>query len=93
MRRAQPRNDGLDQVCCCPFCRAPRYGESLIRHCHAKHQHQVPFVITVTEPAELIRASQLLAAHGFEVTYPPPGLEGRLAGPMKVRPAGRSKPA
>ena len=28
-------------------------------------------VFTVTQPAELLRASNLLRAHGFEVTYPP----------------------
>jgi len=28
----------------------------------------VPIVITVTQPAELLRPSNLLRAHGFEVT-------------------------
>jgi hypothetical protein len=27
----------------------------------------------VQQPAELLRASNLLRAHGFKVTYPPPG--------------------
>jgi hypothetical protein len=76
MRRAQSRQpDGLDQVSYCPICRVPRHGEHLLYHCHARHRHQVPFVITVSQPAELLRASKLLRAHGFEVTYPPFGWE------------------
>jgi hypothetical protein len=74
MHRAQPRYDGLDQVSYCPICNAARHGEHLIKHCRAKHQRQVPFVITVAQPAELIRASNLLRAR-LRGDLLPPGSE------------------
>jgi hypothetical protein len=57
------------KVLWCPFCSAPREGDSFLKHCWDKHR-ALPLIITALTLTEAIKGAEVLRDAGFEVNFP-----------------------
>jgi hypothetical protein len=67
----------------CPFCKAPRDGLSLLRHCFEKHDGYVPVIVKLTDVLMISEVVRLLNHSGVPVEFPTeddmPLVKGRAA--------------
>lgn len=57
------------EIAHCPYCQAPRNGDSLVKHCWNKHRSRL---IVVTGPSLIAtgKAADVLRSSGFTVLFP-----------------------